>query len=96
MPTPKNEDRTNPNAASSRCFVVARIHCTTTAPSKPAPTAPAKIATGFFVMPHKNPSATPGKTAWESASPIKANLRTTRNAPIKPQHNPSSIEPASA
>ena len=45
-------------------------------------------------MPHKNPSATPGKTAWESASPIKANLRTTRNAPIKPQHNPSSIEQA--
>ena len=45
---------------------------------------------------HKNPIATPGRTACASASPISASRRTTRNGPINPQQMPRSIEPASA
>lgn len=96
MPTPKNEARTKPSAASSLCLVVLRIPCTVPAPSNPAKVAPIKMASGSFVMFQRNPKATPGSTACDNASPINASLRTTRKAPMSPQQTPSSMEPASA
>ena len=96
IPTPKNEASTKPRAASSLCLVVARRSCTVPAPSKPAIVAPMKMASGSLDMFQRNPSATPGSTACDRASPRRESLRTTRKVPIKPQQIPSSIEPASA
>ena len=96
MPTAKNDASTRPSAVSSFKRVVCLIRCTAPAPSSPASVAPMKMATGSLLMFQRKPSATPGRTAWESASPTSAILRTTRNEPSSPHEIPSSIEPSSA
>ena len=72
------------------------IAVTTAVPKRPAIVAPMKIATGSFVIPQRKPSATPGSTACESASPTSAIFRTTMKLPSSPQLSPSRIDPNSA
>ena len=57
-------------------------------PSKPAIVAPMKIATGSLDMFQRKPIATPGRTAWERASPTSAILRTTMKAAEQAAVNP--------
>jgi hypothetical protein len=62
-------------------------------PANPAKVAPISIATGSLLILHKNPKATPGRTACEIASPKRAILRTTIKLPNNPQTAPKSSAP---